>query len=88
MPLKIHACTEEDWDNFYEPSASVKDAFNEVLTKKVFHCLDPWEEQDLQGLEPNLSGMYEYQANQSLSVIFQPNCTHGENGDECKHTLK
>jgi hypothetical protein len=70
IPLKVHACTQEDFDEFYAPSSTVKEILDEVRNASYFYCIDPWEEQDLQGIEPNLFGMHEHQDNAMLSIIF------------------
>ena len=53
IPLKIHKCTDKDYDAFHTPSKSFAKSFASAKQRKNHYCFD--EDQDLQvfGLSDN-----------------------------------
>ena len=37
---KTHSCTQEDWDQFYEPTKAYKAKINALKGKELMYCLD------------------------------------------------
>ena len=38
--LKIHKCTDEDYDAFYKPAADYEEKFASLKQKKTLYCID------------------------------------------------
>lgn len=38
--LKFHKCTDADYDSFYPPASSYKQAFERIKKEKTLFCID------------------------------------------------
>jgi hypothetical protein len=47
--LKIHKCTDEDYDAFYKPAADYEEKFASLKQKKTLYCIDKGQKMELFG---------------------------------------
>ena len=77
IPLKIHKCSDADYDAFFTPSKSFAKVFDQAKKRKNHYCLDEGQQLEVFGLSDNT----DYQR---LDILYVP-CNPDLN-KQCTHT--
>ena len=49
IPIKIHRCTDEDYEAFYAPASDYEENFASLKEKKTLYCIDKGQKMELFG---------------------------------------
>ena len=78
IPLRIHKCTDLDYDSFYKPSKNFELNFAQAKKRKNHYCIDDDQDLEVYGLSENT----DYNR---LDMFYLP-CNPDVN-KQCNHTL-